>query len=66
MLRRDMFALTAVGLVAPSVLRAQDIRPERPVRVIVPFPPGGSTDTMARILQPKLSEILERFHAGCP
>ncbi|HYI81828.1 MAG TPA: tripartite tricarboxylate transporter substrate binding protein, partial [Acetobacteraceae bacterium] len=48
------------GLFAPSVLRAQGMWPERPIRVIVPFPPGGSTDTIARILQPKLSETLGR------
>lgn len=34
--------------------------PERPVRIIVPFPPGGSNDTVARILQPRLQEILGR------
>jgi tripartite-type tricarboxylate transporter receptor subunit TctC len=32
--------------------------PERPVRVIVPFPPGGLVDTFARTLQPKLAEAL--------
>ncbi|MBK1661614.1 tripartite tricarboxylate transporter substrate binding protein [Paracraurococcus ruber] len=30
------------------------------VRIIVPFPPGGSNDTVARILQPRLQEILGR------
>ncbi|MBY0338967.1 MAG: tripartite tricarboxylate transporter substrate binding protein [Acetobacteraceae bacterium] len=34
--------------------------PERPVRIIVPFPPGGSNDTVARIIQPRLQEILGR------
>ena len=28
--------------------------PERPVRIIIPFPPGGSNDTVARIIQPRL------------
>jgi tripartite-type tricarboxylate transporter receptor subunit TctC len=58
MLRRDLFALTAAGLAAPSVLRAQGAWPERPIRVIVPFPPGGSNDTIARLMQPKLQELL--------
>jgi tripartite-type tricarboxylate transporter receptor subunit TctC len=63
MQRRQLFALTAAGLAAPAVLRAQGAAanwPERPVRIIVPFPPGGSTDTIARIFQPRLTELLGR------
>ena len=55
MRRRHLLSLTAVaGLAAPSVSRGQGGWPDRPVRLIVPFPPGGSTDTIARIVQPKL------------
>src|SRR4051812_47415125 len=32
--------------------------PTRPIRFIVPFPPGGSTDTYARIIGVKLGEAL--------
>jgi tripartite-type tricarboxylate transporter receptor subunit TctC len=35
---------------------AQDKFPEKPVRFIVPFPPGGGTDALARILAAKLGE----------
>lgn len=58
--RRSLFALTATSLAAPSVLCAQGNWPDRPLRLIIPFPPGGSTDTIARLFQPKLAEILGR------
>jgi tripartite-type tricarboxylate transporter receptor subunit TctC len=52
-------ALTFAAL-APAVLsgtaRAQ-AWPNRPVRIIVPFPPGGGGDTIARIVGAKLTEI---------
>jgi tripartite-type tricarboxylate transporter receptor subunit TctC len=32
--------------------------PSRPVRLIVPFPPGGTTDAMTRVIAPQLSEFL--------
>src|SRR5437879_11720456 len=36
---------------------AQDY-PGKPVRMVVGFPPGGGTDVVARILSPRLSELL--------
>ena len=37
---------------------AQADYPERPVRLIVPFPPGGGTEPVARLLTQKLAESL--------
>ena len=55
---------TALGSLLATPALATGARaqawPERPVRIIIPFPPGGSNDTVARILQPRLQEILGR------
>jgi tripartite-type tricarboxylate transporter receptor subunit TctC len=51
--------LTAALLVATAVpAHAAEKYPTRPVRVIVPFPPGGSTDFNARAIQDKFSDLL--------
>lgn len=46
--------ILAAGLAAPFVnlglARAQTNWPDRPIRVIIPWPPGGSTDVLARLL----------------
>jgi tripartite-type tricarboxylate transporter receptor subunit TctC len=49
--------LAAMVLVAASYAVAQDY-PSKPVRLIVPFPPGGAVDLYARVVQNPLSEIL--------
>ncbi|MDB5413008.1 MAG: Tripartite-type tricarboxylate transporter, receptor component TctC [Rubritepida sp.] len=53
----SLIAAAAVPALAMPAL-AQSSWPERPVRIIVPYPPGGSNDTVARIVQPRLQEIL--------
>lgn len=49
--------LAAPALLAPVAARAQAPFPDRAVRYIVPFPPGGLTDIMARLVGQKLAEI---------
>ncbi len=45
--------------VAPASAEAQSY-PSRPLRFIVPFPPGGSTDIYARIIGPRLADALRQ------
>ena len=55
--RRHLIGLTAASVLAPgNAVRAQ-AWPNRIVRLIAPFPPGGGTDSVARIVAAKLSDI---------
>ncbi len=55
--RRRFAALlptAAAAAVTPFALHAQDPFPTRPIRLIVPWPPGGGVDTFARVVQTPL------------
>jgi tripartite-type tricarboxylate transporter receptor subunit TctC len=60
--RRTLLAAMAAGPLARRAL-ADTPWPDRPVRVIVPYPPAGGADTTARILYAKLGEDLGQAFA---
>jgi tripartite-type tricarboxylate transporter receptor subunit TctC len=49
--------LAGSGLAAPAIL-SQDKYPSRPLKLVIPFPPGGPTDMMGRLYGEKLSSVL--------
>lgn len=49
--------LWLAGLLLAGVAQAQDY-PTRPVKMIVPFPPGGTTDIVARLIAPAMAKDL--------
>jgi tripartite-type tricarboxylate transporter receptor subunit TctC len=53
-----MVRLAAALAVALCTLAAQAQFPSRPVRLLVPNPPGGATDTVARVIAPALGDAL--------
>jgi tripartite-type tricarboxylate transporter receptor subunit TctC len=57
-LRRRIFAPLLLCALFPTAVNAQGSYPGRPIRFIAPFPPGGSSDVLCRLLGQKLSESL--------
>jgi len=53
MIRVMSCALLAFGCCA---VQAQQTYPSRPIRIVVPFPPGGTSDILSRLIGPKLTE----------
>jgi tripartite-type tricarboxylate transporter receptor subunit TctC len=50
--------LGASALAVPGLARAQPAWPSGPIRIVVPFPAGGSVDAIARLVQPELQRRL--------
>ena len=50
-------SLLAAAALAPSFARAQGTFPSQPIKIVVPYPPGGLTDVLGRLAG-------ERLHAA--
>jgi tripartite-type tricarboxylate transporter receptor subunit TctC len=59
MRRRALLAGLGLGALAlgPAAAVAAPAWPERPVRLVVPYPAGGPVDFIARVIQPRLQEL---------
>src|SRR5256885_7230689 len=57
LIRRAWGALAGLALLVSSSGTLAQGFPSKPVRIIVPFPPGGGADTLTRIMEPKLAAI---------
>ena len=65
--RRRLLRLAGAAIALPALSRLVSAQayPSRPVRFVVPFPAGGSTDIIARLVAQFLSERMVRQSSGC-
>jgi tripartite-type tricarboxylate transporter receptor subunit TctC len=54
-----VWAVAVLGAVSAGIARADDY-PSRPITILVPFPPGGSTDIVVRLVANKVSESIKQ------
>ena len=56
--RRAMLAVSTAGLLAGTLQASAQEWPQRPIRIVVPFGPGGGADIIGRIVAQSLQEKL--------
>lgn len=58
-MKRQLRAIAALALAALCTGAAAQDFPSRPIRLLIPFPPGGGTDFVSRVVGTKLAETLK-------
>jgi len=56
----SLVATAALSAVLPLAAMAQADYPSKPVKIIVPFPPGGTSDVMGRMMSEELGKVLKQ------
>ena len=58
LITRHAAGALALAAVAARTVRAQERYPDRPVHLVIPFPPGGPTDIFGRLVAGRLGDAL--------
>ena len=64
--RKFLMSATAAAMVATEARSEDSHWPDRPVRIVVPYPAGGSTDVLTRILAERLKDMNVAVQAEAP
>lgn len=57
MLRRTVLSALGAAVAAPAIVRADDW-PNRQIKIVIPYPPGGPTDIATRVVMEKVGQLL--------